>query len=79
MQGVEFDGGGRARLALKVPAPPEGGKANTATLKLLAKSCGVGIRSLSLASGATSRRKVVDIEGEADVLAQRLKTLVTDR
>ncbi|MEM7022998.1 MAG: DUF167 family protein [Pseudomonadota bacterium] len=79
LQGVEIDDGGRARIALKVAAPPEGGKANAATLKLLAKSCGIGIRSLRLVGGASSRRKVVEIEGEADVLAQRLKNLVTDR
>lgn len=78
VQGVEVDGG-RAYLVVKVAAPPEGGKANAATIKLLAKCCGVAAGALSLVSGAAGRRKVLDVRGETDVLTQRLKALAAER
>jgi uncharacterized protein YggU (UPF0235/DUF167 family) len=60
---------------VKVTAPPEGGKANTATIRLLAQCCDVPESALALVSGAASRRKVLDIQGDAEILAQRLRTL----
>jgi uncharacterized protein len=78
VQGVEVDGE-RAYLVVKVAAPPEGGKANAATLKLLAKCCGVAAGALSLVSGAAGRRKVLDVRGDAAVLAQRLRALAAAR
>jgi uncharacterized protein (TIGR00251 family) len=72
IQGVEVEGE-RAHLVVKVAAPPEGGKANAATIRLLAKCCGVAAGALSLVSGAAGRRQVVDVRGEPDVLAQRLR------
>ncbi len=78
IQGVEVEGE-RAHLVVKVAAPPEGGKANAATIKLLAKCCGVAAGALSLVSGAAGRRKVVDVRGEPDVLAQRLRALAAGR
>jgi uncharacterized protein (TIGR00251 family) len=74
IQGVEVEDD-RAWLVVKVTAPPEGGKANAATIKLLAKRCGVAASALSLVSGAAGRRKLVDVHGEADVLMQRLRGL----
>jgi Uncharacterised ACR, YggU family COG1872 len=58
---------------------PEGGKANAATIRLLAKSCGVAAGALSLVSGAAGRRKLFDVEGDADLLTQRLKALAAER
>jgi uncharacterized protein len=78
VQGVEVEGG-RSYLVVKVAAPPEGGKANAATIKLLAKGCGVAAGALSLVSGAAGRRKVLDVRGEADILAQRLRALAAGR
>jgi uncharacterized protein (TIGR00251 family) len=78
IQGVEVEDD-RAWLVVKVAAPPEGGKANVATIKLLAKRCGIAASALSLVSGATGRRKLVDVHGEADVLMQRLRELAPDR
>jgi len=78
IQGVEVEGE-RAHLVVKVAAPPEGGKANAATIRLLARSCGVAAGALSLVSGAAGRRKVVDVRGEPDVLAQRLRALAAGR
>jgi uncharacterized protein (TIGR00251 family) len=78
VQGVEVDGG-RAYLVVRVAEPPEGGKANAATIRLLAKSCGVAAGALSLVSGAAGRRKLFDVEGDADLLTQRLKALAAER
>jgi uncharacterized protein len=74
--GVEVEGD-RAHLVVKVAAPPEGGKANAATIKLLAKCCGVAAGAVGLVSGAAGRRKVLDIRGEAGVLTQRLRALAS--
>lgn len=71
-----MDEQGQPCLVIGVAAPPEGGKANAATIKLLARLCGVAASALTLVGGATSRRKVLDIHGQADLLAQRLRTLV---
>ena len=76
--GVEVEGD-RAHLVVKVAAPPEGGKANAATIKLLAKCCGVPAGALSLVSGAAGRRKVLDVRGQTDVLTQKLRALASGR
>jgi uncharacterized protein (TIGR00251 family) len=78
VQGVEIERD-RAHLVVRVAAPPEGGKANAATIRLLAKCCGVAEGALSLVSGAAGRRKVVDVRGETGILAQRLRALAPDR
>ena len=46
-----------AELEVKVTAPPDKGKANSALLKLLAKEWKIGSSDLSVASGATGRNK----------------------
>jgi uncharacterized protein len=78
VQGVEVEGD-RAHLVVKVAAPPEGGKANAATIKLLARCCGVAAGALSLVSGAAGRRKVLDVQGDAGILTQRLRALAAGR
>ncbi len=74
IQGTAVEGA-RTYLAVKVAAPAEGGKANAATLKLLARHCGVAASALSLVSGAGGRRKVVDVQGDTGSLMQRLQDL----
>ena len=51
------------RLAVKVTAPPDKGKANAALVKLLAKHFGVAKSAVSIASGETARLKIVEIIG----------------
>lgn len=51
-----------ARIAVRVTAPPEDGKANEAVRKLLAKSMGIAKSHLTLLRGATSRDKVFVVE-----------------
>ena len=51
------------RLLVKVRSKPEDGKANDAVLALLATALGIGTSRLRLLRGATSREKLVAIEG----------------
>ena len=48
---------------VRVAAPPEGGKANEAVLRLLADRLGVPKASLTLVSGRSSRDKIVEVSG----------------
>ena len=48
---------------LRVSAPPVDGRANDATLALLAAALAVPPRDLTLLSGAASRDKVVEVQG----------------
>ena len=50
---------------LRVSAPPVDGRANDATLDLLAAALGVRPAALRLVSGAASRDKVVEVQGLA--------------
>ncbi len=50
-------------VRIYVTAAPEAGKANDATIAMLAKALGVGRRSVTLVKGHTVRDKVFSIEG----------------
>jgi hypothetical protein len=50
-------------LRVRVAAPPAGGEANTAACRLLAAELGVGRGSVRLVTGATGRRKLVEVDG----------------
>lgn len=76
IQGVVDEADGSAVVKVQVTAVPEAGKANAALLKLLAKTWKLPKTSLSVVSGATSRRKVVRIAGEPSDLINRLQTWV---
>ena len=59
------DAAGTAWLAVKVTAPPEGGRANDAVLALLAKALGVPASACRFAAGASSRWKRVHVAGRS--------------
>jgi uncharacterized protein YggU (UPF0235/DUF167 family) len=63
IDGWAVDGEGRPYLKVRVAAPPVEGAANAALLALLAKTLGVPKSSLSIASGAGARLKLVEIAG----------------
>ncbi len=63
VEGVETGADGLAHLKVRVRAVPDKGAANTAVLKLLAKSLSLPKSALELVSGQTSRAKVVRIAG----------------
>jgi len=64
--------GGKA-LKVQVTAAPDSGKANEAVIALLAKEWGVAKSAISVVSGATDRRKLVEIRGPSQDLLARLQ------
>ena len=71
---IAKDAGGGRVIKIAVTAPPEGGKANDAVIRLLAKAWRVPKTSFSLISGAANRRKMIHVAGDAEDLYQRLNT-----
>lgn len=70
--GVETLADGSRVLKVKVTAPPEGGKANAAVLRLLAKAWKLPKGRLAIAAGETARVKTLAIEGADAALLKRL-------
>lgn len=70
--GVERDADDAAWLCVKVRALPEGGKANAALIRLLAKTWRLPPSSIAISAGATSRRKTLDLAGDGADLAAKL-------
>ena len=63
---------GRVALKIQVTAPPEGGKANSAVIKLLAKSWRIPKSRLTVIAGASARDKLLLVEGETEALRDGL-------
>ena len=59
-----------AVLKVQVTAPPEGGKANAAVLKTLAKAWRLPKSRLAITAGAGAQRKTVHVAGDAGDLMQ---------
>lgn len=59
-------------LHVRVTAPPVDGRANEALIRLIARAVGRPPSSVSIVSGARSRRKRIAIEGLAQEQAERL-------
>jgi uncharacterized protein len=72
-------GAGRAAIVgrygeawkVRVTAPPEGGRANDAVLRLLAEVLAVPRNALTLVSGHGGRDKIVELAGVGPGLAER--------
>jgi uncharacterized protein (TIGR00251 family) len=79
LEGVVADADGGAALKIAVGAPPEDGKANAAVIALLAEALGVAKSAISVVSGATDRRKLVEIRGDETRLRAALDALLTQR
>ena len=60
-------------LKVRVRAPAEGGRANAAAIKVLARGLGVPLQTLEIVSGAASARKVIEVDTlSEDEVRQRL-------
>jgi hypothetical protein len=66
---------GREALDVRVREAASEGEANEAVLRLVAASLGLPKRAVSLASGQTSRLKLLRIEGNADMIVPALARL----
>ena len=64
-----------AALKVHLLAPPVDGAANDALVTLLAERLGVRRRDVRIVHGATSRAKVVEIDGTTVAAVQALATL----
>ncbi|MEO1241014.1 MAG: DUF167 domain-containing protein [Pseudomonadota bacterium] len=73
--GVWNGADGEARLAVKVTAPPDRGKANVGVIKLLASHLGLPKSSLSIMAGETSRLKTLRVSGDRQAIIARIKSL----
>jgi hypothetical protein len=56
---------------VRVPAPPERGRANDAVVELLASALDVDRRDVALVSGHSSRDKIVELSGLSPEEAER--------
>lgn len=70
--GLGQDADGNTALKATVTTVPEGGKANQALIKLLAKEWKVAKSTLEVLQGQTSRTKVMYLAGDATQLADVL-------
>ncbi len=73
IEGVVRESDGQTSLRVAVSAPPVDGKANAALIALIAASLGVTKASVSLAAGASGRRKLLLIAGNATEMRERLE------
>ncbi|NQV21884.1 MAG: DUF167 domain-containing protein [Rhodospirillales bacterium] len=72
IDGVATGADGTAYLKVRVTMAPDKGKANTAVLKLLAKSWGFPLRDIAVVAGSAARNKVLEVEGPPAVLLRDL-------
>ena len=64
-------------LKVKVRAPPDKGKANKAVIKVLEKNLDLPKGSISISSGSTSSRKVIEIDCEENnIIHQKLAEIL---
>lgn len=70
---------GSVVLQARVTAPPDKGKANAALIVLVAQAFGVPKTAVSIASGAASRLKILEISGDSQSLARTAADLLKSR
>jgi uncharacterized protein (TIGR00251 family) len=64
---------GATVLKVRVTEPPEGGKANAALIRLLAKAWKLPKSALTLVAGHTDRRKTLAVAGDPAALKRALE------
>lgn len=79
IEGLQPQADGASALKVSVTAAPEGGKANAAVIKLLAKDWRLPKSAFSVRTGAASRHKLLFIEGDAGGLARQIREWVKAR
>ncbi|MEQ8965433.1 MAG: DUF167 family protein [Azospirillaceae bacterium] len=77
IDGPATEADGAPVLAVRVTAPPEDGKANSALAALLAKRLRVAKSAVTITAGATARRKTVHVAGDPTRLESAMAMLLT--
>jgi len=77
LEGLREGAEGRIFLEARVTAPPEGGKANAALVKLLSKELGLAKSRISITAGESAREKTLLLDGETEALCARLEVLLS--
>lgn len=72
IDGMAAEADGSAVLKVSVTAIPEDGKANAALVKLLSKAWRLPKSSIDIVQGATDRRKLLLITGDAALIRRRI-------
>jgi uncharacterized protein (TIGR00251 family) len=75
IDGVETLANGRSVVKVRVRAIADGGEANRAVTKLMAKALGVTKASVRILSGSTSRLKQIAVDGDPAKLGAMLREL----
>ena len=75
LEGLETLADGRQVFKARVRAVPEDGKANDALIALVAKSLKTPSSRVRITSGATSRHKILALEGNGAELSAKLEAL----
>lgn len=75
VKGVWVGPNGETRLALRVAAPPDKGRANKAALALLARALGAPKSSFSIVAGETDRLKTIAATGDPSALCEKVRAL----
>jgi hypothetical protein len=76
LEGAETAADGQVHLKARVTAVPEKGKANKALIALVSKALRCPKSLIEVASGDTSRQKILRIDGDPEDLAERLEALL---
>jgi uncharacterized protein (TIGR00251 family) len=79
IRGLWRGANGEERLAIRITAPPDKGRANKAVLKLLAESLGLPKSALSIGAGEKDRLKTVMIAGDAKRVIPAIEALLVDK
>jgi uncharacterized protein len=77
IEGTERRADGRSVFKARVRAAPFEGAANDALCRLIAKTLGAAARQVTVAGGATSRVKRIQVIGEPKALVVALQRQVT--
>ena len=76
---LHTDSEGAGVLKAQVSVVPEGGKANAALIKMLAKEWKLAKSSLQIIHGATDRNKTVFVAGDKEKLLKQLHDWALDQ